>query len=123
MPLISLEPVYYLDLPYDQQSDATYGQRIRVAEFADGYSQRARVGTNSSIEVWQVTWIPLPEVIAESLIQILQDGMVLGVYWQNPNDLSADRWQKYRVISEPRRKNLGEWVVVQAGLRQIPNRS
>jgi phage-related protein len=64
--------------------------RVKIAQFGDGYSQRAPDGINAMAEVWSLTWDSLTKSEADAIETFLTArGGVEAFYWQSPRDSNA----------------------------------
>lgn len=67
--------------------------RVLVAEFGDGYSQRAKDGINSNPAEMSVVWESMTVADAKLLVKFFEDRAgAEHFYWTAPHDTTPKKW-------------------------------
>jgi phage-related protein len=76
-----------------QASTGTYKNKVRIAQFGDGYVQAVADGLNSTMGMWQLTYENLSSSERSTLKAVLDAvGSWDYVTWQSPLDASSKKW-------------------------------
>src|ERR1700740_2414599 len=80
--------------PTIQNTSKTLTSRRQVAQFGDGYSQRAADGLNSIVRKWTLTWAALTQAEKDYIegVYIDKGGGVEAVFYQMPGDGIVRKW-------------------------------
>jgi phage-related protein len=95
----------------DNQCSKRRLPRTLLAQFGDGYSQRAPDGINNIVDEWDITWIPLNHTDKNTVTQALDQVGGWGVLtWTPPGDTSS---KKFIMTNGYTLRPIGraEWVI------------
>ena len=76
-----------------QTSQKSYGFNTIIANYGDGYVQRAGDGINKKKEKWSVTYDNLTQVDRDSVAAFIDLVQMSGlIEWTAPGDLTEKKW-------------------------------
>jgi phage-related protein len=92
--------------------------RVKSAQFGDGYSQEYPDGLNPNVDLWNVMWNPLGNADRATLMAALDTGVFDYLTWQPDGYASSCKWKvvKDSVTDTPAS---GDLYTIAAQLRQV----
>jgi len=76
-----------------ESSSKSVGFKTIIAQFSDGYSQRAPDGLNAKVESFQVSWAALTTAEKDQVVAVLDSVGGWGVLtWQPPTDSEVKKF-------------------------------
>ncbi|MCR8922667.1 phage tail protein [Dasania sp. GY-MA-18] len=85
------DPLPAIDPSYSSAPRTEY--ETLVADFGDGYEQRAGAGLNSHKTHWQLVWVAISKAEADQLKDFLDErGGHTAFAWTPPGELNSRKW-------------------------------